>query len=193
MNPTITGVSVSTVTLPLRQTFVTACRSTAVAEVVRVQVTDSDGVVGNGEAPATWQVTGESLAGMVAAAEGPLAASVVGRNPDDREDTALDVELVEQPVAAQDLNGLADVTVLVGSMMEGPIGVAAASVLAGLADALAPADLRAGPVVHDLDAAWWLATDSAPAGITYAAGELRTPDCIGLGRLVDQSADPSAP
>lgn len=341
-----------------------------------MHLADSDGVVGTGEAPATWQVTGESLAGMAAAAEGPLAASVCGRNPDDREDAArasagavvvgntaaraavdvalhdlaarragvtlhralgiargavrtdvtlaagnaatmaeeatkrvqdgfgvlkikcadgrdddlerirqvraavgqdvalrldanqgwgpreavrgvramedagLDLGRVEQPVAARDLNGLAYVTahvdtpvladesvctsgdllavvrrraadavnislakcggltlarellavaraagvgVLVRSMMKGPIGVAAACVLAGLADATAPSDRCASAEGHDLDAAWWLATDpTAPIGTTYAAGELTTPASVGLG-IVDGAADDPAP
>jgi L-alanine-DL-glutamate epimerase-like enolase superfamily enzyme len=145
------------------------------------------------------------------------------------EDAGLDVELVEQPVPAADLEGLAFVTArvdtpvladesvfsvgdlvevirrraadmvnvklakcgglapgrtllelavaagmgtMVGSMMEGPVGVAAAASL-----------VAAYPttVVSDLDAAWWLASPPVRGGVRYAEGVIQLPDAPGLG------------
>lgn len=150
------------------------------------------------------------------------------------EDAGLDVELVEQPVPAADLDGLAWVTArvdtpvladesvfsvrdllevirrraadlvnvklakcgglapartllelaasaglgtMVGSMMEGPVGVTAAASL-----------VAAHPttVVSDLDAAWWLASSPVRGGVRYAAGTARLPDAPGLGLEFDR-------
>ncbi|HEX2418212.1 MAG TPA: dipeptide epimerase [Micromonosporaceae bacterium] len=149
------------------------------------------------------------------------------------EDAGLDVELVEQPVPAPDLAGLAWVTdrvdtpiladesvfsvrdlievirrraadlvniklakcgglapartllelaaaaglgTMVGSMMEGPVGVAAAASL-----------VAAYPttVTSDLDAAWWLASSPTRVGIRYSGGMVRLPDAPGLGLEFD--------
>ncbi len=67
----------------LHTPFVTALRRTETTSTVVVRVTDSDGVTGWGEAPQVWQVTGESLAGAEACVQGPLAAALVGHDPDD--------------------------------------------------------------------------------------------------------------
>ena len=82
----IERVTATRVTTPLHTPFVTALRSTTTTDTVVVRVTDSDGVTGWGEAPQVWQVTGESLAGAQACVEGPLAAVLTGRDPDDRQD-----------------------------------------------------------------------------------------------------------
>ncbi len=145
------------------------------------------------------------------------------------EDSGLEVELVEQPVAADDLDGLAWVTdhvatpvladesvfglrdlmllierraadlvniklakcgglsaagtmhalasangvgVLVGTMLEGPIGVgAAASFAAAYGTAL----------VADLDAAWWLEESPVAGGLSYDGAVVDLPDRPGLG------------
>jgi L-Ala-D/L-Glu epimerase len=79
----IETVSTRRVTTPLHTPFVTALRRTTTTDTVVVQVTDSDGVTGWGEAPQVWQVTGESLAGADACVSGPLAAVLTGRDPDD--------------------------------------------------------------------------------------------------------------
>ncbi len=145
------------------------------------------------------------------------------------EDAGADLEFVEQPVAAADLEGLARVTqsvdtpvmadeavfglrdltaviergaadivniklakcgglavartmaalaaahgvgTMVGSMMEGPIGVGAAASL-----------VAAHPttVVSDLDAAWWLSASPVRGGLSYDAGAVVLPDSPGLG------------
>ncbi len=83
---TIHSVTATRVSTPLHTPFVTALRRTTSTETVVVRVTDSDGLTGWGEAPQVWQVTGESLAGAQACIEGPLAAAVTGRDPDDLAD-----------------------------------------------------------------------------------------------------------
>ena len=61
---------------------------------------------------------------------------------------------------------------IVGSMMEGPIGVGAA---AGLVAAVGTTH------VSDLDAAWWAASSPVRGGATYDAGEIVLPGDPGLG------------
>jgi L-Ala-D/L-Glu epimerase len=74
-------------TTALHTPFVTALRRTTTTDTVVVQVVDGDGVVGWGEAPQVWQVTGESLAGAEACIAGPLSAAVTGRDADDWAET----------------------------------------------------------------------------------------------------------
>jgi L-alanine-DL-glutamate epimerase-like enolase superfamily enzyme len=69
--------------VPLHTPFVTALRSTTTTESLLVEVTDSDGRSGWGEAPQVWQVTGDSVAGAEACVTGPLATAVVGGACDD--------------------------------------------------------------------------------------------------------------
>jgi L-alanine-DL-glutamate epimerase-like enolase superfamily enzyme len=338
----------------LHTPFVTALRTTDVVQSTLVEIVDSDGFSGWGEAPQVWRVTGESLAGARACISGPLADVVRGRSVDDLntltreiahavvgnhgaksavdvalhdlaarrlgislprflgtschvvstdvtlsasgsselavvaqkraaegfdvlkikvglnadndvesvtrireavgaevrirldanqgwtvreairvirqlEQRAVDVELVEQPVAAADLDGLAHVTArvdtmvmadesvfgmrdlaqvihrraadlvniklakcgglssaaamvrladahdvgwIVGSMMEGPVGVGAA---ASLAAAFSPR------LSCDLDAAWWLAEPSVIGGLRYSGNAVHLPQTAGLG------------
>lgn len=145
------------------------------------------------------------------------------------EDAGVDLELVEQPVAGGDLDGLAFVTarvntpvladesvwsardllevvrrraadlvniklakcggiaparrllavaeatgtgVLLGSMMETPVGVGATA-------SLATVSRSAG--VDDLDAAWWLASSPVRGGLRYDGATVVLPDAPGLG------------
>lgn len=87
--PTIAEVRTRPLSVPLHTPFVTALRRTTTIETVLVEVVDSDGVVGWGEAPQVWQVTGDSLAGSRACLDGPLRATLVGRPADPRESAAL--------------------------------------------------------------------------------------------------------
>lgn len=61
---------------------------------------------------------------------------------------------------------------MVGSMLEGPVGVGAAAALAVV---------HGTSVVPDLDGAWWLAEAPASGGPSYDGGLLRLPDVPGLG------------
>lgn len=80
---TITEVRTHRLVAPLHTPFVTSLRHTTVVETVVVEVVDSDGLRGFGEAPQVWRVTGESLAGTEACLRGPLAESVLHRSGED--------------------------------------------------------------------------------------------------------------
>ena len=76
-------VAIATLTRPLHTEFVTALRRTGFVYSMAVRLTDADGVVGFGEAPQIWRVTGESLASIEACVLGPLAEALLGRELDD--------------------------------------------------------------------------------------------------------------
>lgn len=81
----IEGLSLHRLSVPLRRPFVTAIRSAVVVDVLLVQVRDSDGRSGWGEAPTSWRVTGESADSVSAALSGPLIDAVRGVSTDDVE------------------------------------------------------------------------------------------------------------
>lgn len=83
---TIAEVRTRRLTASLHSPFVTALRATSMLETVVVEVVDTDGRRGFGEAPQVWRVTGESLAGAEACLAGPLADVVRGRSVDDLAD-----------------------------------------------------------------------------------------------------------
>lgn len=85
----IEAVTCSVLSVPLHTPFVTALRRTETVDTVVVRVHDSDGVVGWGEAPQVWQVTGESLASAQACLEQMLVPLVRGRDGDDWQDASL--------------------------------------------------------------------------------------------------------
>ncbi len=87
----IVAVRVHRVDVPLLRPFVTAVRATSALAVMLVEVIDSDGRSGWGEAPASWRVTGESPESIEAAVAGPLAAVIAGR------------EVAELPVLTQEV------------------------------------------------------------------------------------------
>ena len=71
------------VSVPLHTPFVTALRRTTTADSLIVEIIDSDGVSGYGEAAQVWAVTGDSIDGSAACVEGPLAAVLHGARPED--------------------------------------------------------------------------------------------------------------
>lgn len=77
---------------PLHTPFVTAIRTVHTVESVLVEIMDTDGRSGWGEGAATWRVTGDSVAGIEAAAGGPLRDAVIGRHPEDLVAVCADVE-----------------------------------------------------------------------------------------------------
>ncbi len=83
----ITDIRCHRLVAALHTPFVTSLRRTSTLETVVVEVVDSDGHRGFGEAPQVWQVTGESLAGAEACLGGPLAETVRSTDPDDLTDT----------------------------------------------------------------------------------------------------------
>ena len=88
---TITAVRTHRLTASLHTPFVTALRRTSLLETTVVEVVDSDGRRGFGEAPQVWRVTGESLAGVEACVAGPLTDVLRGRSTDDLTDLTDDV------------------------------------------------------------------------------------------------------
>lgn len=74
----VVGLRTLHVRVPLHTPFTTALRTTSTAESLVVELVDSDGARGYGEAPQTWRVTGDSLAGARACLEGPLRDVLVG-------------------------------------------------------------------------------------------------------------------
>jgi L-Ala-D/L-Glu epimerase / N-acetyl-D-glutamate racemase len=81
--PRIHSVTVHQRSVPLVRPFVTAVRVANQVDAVLVEVHDEDGRSGWGEAPTSWRVTGESVASVTAAVQGPLSAAVVGLPADD--------------------------------------------------------------------------------------------------------------
>lgn len=70
---------------PLRRPFVTARRRVEAITGVLVEVELEDGTVGRGSAAETFGVTGESVASIVAAVEGPVAEAVTAGSRSIRE------------------------------------------------------------------------------------------------------------
>jgi L-alanine-DL-glutamate epimerase-like enolase superfamily enzyme len=68
--------------------------------------------------------------------------------------------------------GGAGMGTIVGSMMEGPIGVGAAAALVAAVGTTH---------VTDLDAAWWATASPVVGGATYDAGVVVLPSTPGLG------------
>jgi L-alanine-DL-glutamate epimerase-like enolase superfamily enzyme len=88
---TISEVRTHRLTATLHTPFVTALRATTSLETLVVELADTDGQPGFGEAPQVWRVTGESLAGAEACIAGPLADVVRGRSTDDLADLTCEV------------------------------------------------------------------------------------------------------
>ena len=80
---TIAAVRTHRLSAPLHTPFVTALRRTTTVDTLVVEVIDSDGRSGFGEAPQVWKVTGASVAGAEACVRDMLAPAVVGRDADD--------------------------------------------------------------------------------------------------------------
>ncbi len=71
------------VPVPLVRPFVTAIRRVDAVASVLVELRDSEGRCGWGEAPASWRVTGESFASVSAVLERALAPAILGMPTDD--------------------------------------------------------------------------------------------------------------
>jgi L-Ala-D/L-Glu epimerase len=76
-------VRAHSVSAPLHTPFVTALRRTTTVETLVVEVVDTDGRSGFGEAPQVWQVTGASTAGSRACVDEVLGPLLTGADPDD--------------------------------------------------------------------------------------------------------------
>ena len=76
--PQIDRVMIHRRTISLKRPFVTAVRTAHAVEALLVEVRDSDGRCGWGEAPISWRVTGESIESVTAAVLGPLRETIEG-------------------------------------------------------------------------------------------------------------------
>ena len=81
--PHITSITAIPVAIPLRTPMKLASEMITSAENLVVQVVDSDGAEGWGEAASAPTMTGELLPGMVAAVERSIAPALIGRPSDD--------------------------------------------------------------------------------------------------------------
>lgn len=79
-------------TIALKRPFVTAVRTAHAIDVLIVEVQDSDGRSGWGEAPTSWRVTGESPESVAAAVMGPLKETLVGLSTEDPESLSVAME-----------------------------------------------------------------------------------------------------
>ncbi|HEY6739768.1 MAG TPA: enolase C-terminal domain-like protein, partial [Actinopolymorphaceae bacterium] len=70
------------------------------------------------------------------------------------------------------LAGTYGVGTMVGSMMEGPVGVGAAAALVAS---------HGTSLVSDLDAAWWTSTSPVRGGLRYDGSDVVLPSAPGLG------------
>lgn len=80
---TVSSIRIHHLSTPLVRPFVTAARRADVLDSIVVEVRDSDGRSGWGEAPTSWRVTGESAAGVTAVVEQALAPAITGMPTDD--------------------------------------------------------------------------------------------------------------
>ena len=79
----IAAIRTRRISAALHTPFVTALRRTTTTDFLLVEVIDSDGRTGFGEAPQVWAVTGANIAGSQAAVEEMIAPRLIGRDPDD--------------------------------------------------------------------------------------------------------------
>ncbi|MFC7548556.1 mandelate racemase/muconate lactonizing enzyme family protein [Plantactinospora sp. GCM10030261] len=79
----ISAVRTHRLSADLHTPFVTALRRATTVETLVVEVVDTDGRSGFGEAPQVWQVTGASIGGSRDCVEQMLGPLLVGRDPDD--------------------------------------------------------------------------------------------------------------
>jgi L-Ala-D/L-Glu epimerase len=88
----IEGLTLHRRSIPLKRPFVTAIRTAYSLDVLLVEVRDSDGRSGWGEAPTSWRVTGESAESVAAALLGPLSETVIGRSSSEPAELSAELE-----------------------------------------------------------------------------------------------------
>ncbi len=85
MSATISSVQVYPIAVPLKSPFKTALRTVTTAESLLVQITDSDGVTGLGEAAPTAAITGDTSASIRYVIERVIAPKIIGASLADPE------------------------------------------------------------------------------------------------------------
>jgi L-alanine-DL-glutamate epimerase-like enolase superfamily enzyme len=84
---TIAAVRTHKLSAPLHTPFVTSLRRATSVETLVVEIVDTDGRSGWGEAPQVWQVTGASIAGAKSCVRDVLRPLLLGRDADDLVET----------------------------------------------------------------------------------------------------------
>lgn len=127
MTVKLTKVDVFPIAVPLKAPFKTALRTVTTAESLLVQVTDSDGVVGMGEAAPTAPITGDTSASIRYAVEHVIAPKIIGEslNAPERVKQLIDTALVgnHSPKAA--------VNIAINDLLAKHYGVSMATMLGG--------------------------------------------------------------
>lgn len=88
---------------------------------------------------------------------------------------------LREALALLELARANEVTALIGCMMEGHVGIAAAAALASVADAAQAPGALPGSVAHDLDTGLWLAASPVAGGVAYDGQLVRLSDAPGTG------------
>ncbi|SFB11429.1 L-alanine-DL-glutamate epimerase [Lentibacillus halodurans] len=88
----ITELQTQRSSMPLEKTFKTALREVTEIEVIDVMIRLENGEAGFGSAASTWQITGESLASIQAAIEGPIKSLILNQDIEELEDILTKVE-----------------------------------------------------------------------------------------------------
>jgi L-alanine-DL-glutamate epimerase-like enolase superfamily enzyme len=127
---TIEHIRLHPVRVALHTPFVTSLRRATHAESLLVEVVDSDGRSGWGEAPQVWQVTGESIAGAAAAIDGPLSGQLIGRDPADLIGLT---DTVERAIVGN-LSAKSAIDVALHDLFAGTLGIPLARFLGAPAD-----------------------------------------------------------
>lgn len=146
------------------------------ARSLLVEVVDTDGLSGWGEAPENWRVTGESMAGAEACCTGPLAAAVVGRDPDDV--TALVRDVADAVVG--NFNAKAAVDVALHDLAAQRMGVPLVRLLGGSASRVATDVTLAAGTAADLALA---AKDRIADGFTVLKVKVGTDAATDVDRV----------
>ena len=104
---TVESVTIHRRSIALTRPFVTAVRTAYSLEALLVEVRDSDGRTGWGEAPTSWRVTGESVESVTAAVSGPLIDAITGMSTEDPDaaSAALERAVVRNSSARMALDG----------------------------------------------------------------------------------------
>ncbi|TFJ94172.1 dipeptide epimerase [Lentibacillus salicampi] len=88
----ITEIRTNKTSKPLEKAFKTALREVTEIEVIDVVIKLENGAAGIGSAASTWKITGESLASIQAAIDGPIKQAVLNRNIEELEDILIKAE-----------------------------------------------------------------------------------------------------
>ncbi|GAB3808576.1 hypothetical protein GCM10028798_34740 [Humibacter antri] len=192
-------------TVPLVRPFVTAVRTATEIEALLVEVIDSDGRSGWGEAPTSWRVTGESPASVTAAIEGPLRDAVLGMLADSAAaaadaSLALDRAVVRNSAARMAVDcAIYDLAAQAAGLPLHMLLTASASAVPGRTASTAPGPTTSAAPGHTTSTAPGHTASTAPGPTTSAAPGHTTSTAPGHttsatpGRTVPSAPGPTTP